>query len=245
MNADQDATDAEPMCYSGDARLILAETADSSPAERRPASKARPAGPVPLPSPHRLAGSPLARGVSRVLVEPGGGMGVKISAPFRRLSPRPCFFYRRKMAFEVKMGSWPADKVERRPVAGLVPYARNARQHTDAQVAQIAASIREWGWTNPVLLDEDSGIIAGHGRVLAAYLLGIADIPVMVARGWSEASPCLSGIWCQPQASFRRCRSRRGSTAHLDAGGGDLVAAMPAINYQRLLALDAVKPRGK
>ena len=83
--------------------------------------------------------------------------------------------------------SWPADKVERRPVAGLVPYARNARQHTDAQVAQIAASIREWGWTNPVLLDESQGIIAGHGRVLAAHMLGIADIPVMVASGWSEA----------------------------------------------------------
>jgi ParB-like nuclease domain len=87
----------------------------------------------------------------------------------------------------MKMPAWPADKVERRPVAGLVPYARNARQHTDAQVAQIAASIREWGWTNPVLVDEDSGIIAGHGRVLAAHMLGIADVPVMVARGWSEA----------------------------------------------------------
>ena len=85
------------------------------------------------------------------------------------------------------MVAWPADKVERRPVAGLVPYARNARQHTDAQVAQIAASIKEWGWTNPVLLDESQGIIAGHGRVLAAHMLGIADIPVMVARGWSEA----------------------------------------------------------
>ena len=63
---------------------------------------------------------------------------------------------------------WPADKVQRRSVAELVPYARNARTHSDAQVAQIAASIRELGWTNPVLVDEDSGIIAGHGRVLAA-----------------------------------------------------------------------------
>lgn len=83
--------------------------------------------------------------------------------------------------------TWPADAVERRPVAALVPYARNARTHSDAQVAQIAASIREWGWTTPVLVDEAGGIIAGHGRVMAARTLGIAHVPVMVARGWSEA----------------------------------------------------------
>jgi DNA modification methylase len=82
---------------------------------------------------------------------------------------------------------WPADQVERRPVAALIPYARNARTHSDEQVAQIAASIREWGWTTPILVGEDGTIIAGHGRVLAAQKLGIAEVPVMVARGWSEA----------------------------------------------------------
>jgi ParB-like chromosome segregation protein Spo0J len=82
---------------------------------------------------------------------------------------------------------WPADAVERRPVSSLIPYARNARTHSDEQVAQIAASIREWGWTVPVLVDETDGIIAGHGRVLAAKRLGLTEIPVMVARGWSEA----------------------------------------------------------
>jgi ParB-like chromosome segregation protein Spo0J len=82
---------------------------------------------------------------------------------------------------------WPADAVERRPVASLVPYARNARTHSEAQIGQIAASIREWGWTMPVLVDEVGGIIAGHGRVLAAARLGIAEVPVMIARGWSEA----------------------------------------------------------
>jgi DNA modification methylase len=82
---------------------------------------------------------------------------------------------------------WPADAVERRPLAELVPYARNARTHSAVQVAQIAASIREWGWTIPVLVAEDGGIIAGHGRVLAARSLGITDVPVMVARGWTEA----------------------------------------------------------
>jgi DNA modification methylase len=82
---------------------------------------------------------------------------------------------------------WPADKVERRAVAGLIPYARNARTHSEEQVAQIAASIREWGWTMPVLVDERAEIIAGHGRVLAAQRLGLATIPVMVARGWTDA----------------------------------------------------------
>ena len=86
-----------------------------------------------------------------------------------------------------KTQPWPADQVERRSVESLIPYARNARTHSDAQVAQIAASINEWGWTTPVLVDEHDQIIAGHGRVMAARKLGIEDVPVMVARGWTEA----------------------------------------------------------
>lgn len=82
---------------------------------------------------------------------------------------------------------WPSDTPERRSVASLIPYARNARTHSDAQVAQIAASIREWGWTNPVLIDETGGIIAGHGRVMAARKLKIEEVPCIVATGWSEA----------------------------------------------------------
>lgn len=82
---------------------------------------------------------------------------------------------------------WPADKVERRAVSYLVPYARNARTHSAEQIGQIAASIREWGWTTPVLIDETGGIIAGHGRVLAAQKLGIKDVPAMTATGWTEA----------------------------------------------------------
>jgi ParB-like chromosome segregation protein Spo0J len=77
--------------------------------------------------------------------------------------------------------------VERWPIERLIPYAKNSRTHSDAQVAQIAASMREWGWTNPVLADEAGGVIAGHARILAARQLGIADVPVMVARGWSDA----------------------------------------------------------
>ena len=69
----------------------------------------------------------------------------------------------------------------------LIPYARNARTHSDAQVAQIAASIREFGWTNPVLLDGEKGIIAGHGRVLAARKLGIDEIPCIELSHLTEA----------------------------------------------------------
>ena len=82
---------------------------------------------------------------------------------------------------------WPADKVERWAIDRLIPYAKNARTHTDAQVAAIAASIKEWGWTTPALVGEDGGLIAGHARILAARQLGIAEIPVMVAAGWTEA----------------------------------------------------------
>lgn len=82
---------------------------------------------------------------------------------------------------------WPADQVERWPLDKLTPYARNSRTHSDAQVAQIAASIKEWGWTVPVLVSEDGTLIAGHGRVMAARKLGLKEVPVMVARGWTEA----------------------------------------------------------
>jgi ParB-like chromosome segregation protein Spo0J len=83
--------------------------------------------------------------------------------------------------------AWPADQVERWPIAKLIPYARNARTHSPEQVAQIAASIREFGFTVPVLVDEAGTLIAGHGRVLGAMQLGITDVPTMVARGWTPA----------------------------------------------------------
>jgi ParB-like chromosome segregation protein Spo0J len=74
-----------------------------------------------------------------------------------------------------------------RPLGELIPYARNPRTHSDAQVAQIAASIREFGWTNPVLVDSANGIIAGHGRVLAARKLGLERVPVIELGHMSEA----------------------------------------------------------
>lgn len=85
------------------------------------------------------------------------------------------------------MTQWPADKVERWPIAKLIPNARNARTHSDAQVDQIAAAIQEWGWTSPVLVTDQGVIIAGHGRVRAATKLGLTTVPVMVASGWTKA----------------------------------------------------------
>ena len=69
--------------------------------------------------------------------------------------------------------------VEYRKVETLIPYCRNARTHSEAQVAQLAASIVEYGWTNPVLVDGDNGVISGHGRLLGARKLGLAEVPVI------------------------------------------------------------------
>ena len=85
------------------------------------------------------------------------------------------------------VSEWPGLNVVLRPVSELVAYARNAKRHNPEQIAKIAAAIREWGWTNPVLVDEAGQIIAGHGRVLAAKSLGLKEVPVAVAQGWSEA----------------------------------------------------------
>ena len=74
------------------------------------------------------------------------------------------------------------DQIEQIATAELIPYARNARTHSPAQVAGIAGSIREFGFNNPVLIDKDNGIIAGHGRVLAAQQLGLETVPCLRLR---------------------------------------------------------------
>lgn len=78
-------------------------------------------------------------------------------------------------------------QVERWPVDRLIPRATNPRTHSAQQVAQIAASIREWGWTNPILVGADNRVIAGHGRLLAARKLGMSEVPVIVLGHLSEA----------------------------------------------------------
>lgn len=74
-----------------------------------------------------------------------------------------------------------------RKLGELVPYINNARTHSDTQVAQICASIREYGWTNPVLIDENGTIIAGHGRVMAAQRMKMEQVPCIVLKGLTEA----------------------------------------------------------
>lgn len=81
----------------------------------------------------------------------------------------------------------PPLQIETLPLDALTPYARNARTHSPAQVAQIVASVREFGWTNPVLIDEAGGLIAGHGRVLAAREMGLQAVPCIRLVGLSEA----------------------------------------------------------
>ena len=74
-------------------------------------------------------------------------------------------------------------KVEYRKVEDLIPYARNARTHSDEQIAKLAASIREFGWTNPILIDGENGIIAGHGRLAAARKLNMTEVPCIELSG--------------------------------------------------------------
>jgi ParB-like chromosome segregation protein Spo0J len=78
-------------------------------------------------------------------------------------------------------------KIEQLAIDHLIPYARNSRTHSDEQVAQVAASIREFGFTNPVLVDAEGGIIAGHGRVMAARKLGLAEVPCIRLAHLTEA----------------------------------------------------------
>lgn len=78
-------------------------------------------------------------------------------------------------------------QIEHWPVDRLVPKANNPRTHTREQVAKIAASIREWGWTNPILVGEDNEVIAGHARLLAARKLDMQEVPVIVLRHLSVA----------------------------------------------------------
>jgi ParB family chromosome partitioning protein len=78
-------------------------------------------------------------------------------------------------------------EIVHKPIADLIPYANNARTHSDTQVAQIAASIKEFGFTNPILVDGTNGIIAGHGRLMAARKLGLDTVPCIELSHLSEA----------------------------------------------------------
>ncbi len=73
-----------------------------------------------------------------------------------------------------------------RTVEQLIPYERNPRTHSEAQISQIAASVKEFGWTSPILIDEGNGVIAGHGRLMAARKLGMVEVPCIILEGLTE-----------------------------------------------------------
>src|SRR6516165_1678549 len=79
-----------------------------------------------------------------------------------------------------------AQRIENWHIDRLIPWLRNPRTHSDAQVAQIAASISAFGFNNPILVDTKAGIIAGHGRLLAARKLGLTEVPVVVLDHLTE-----------------------------------------------------------
>jgi len=78
-------------------------------------------------------------------------------------------------------------QIENKKIRDLIPYANNTRTHSDEQVQQIASSIKEFGFTNPILIDEQGGIIAGHGRLMGAKLLKMDEVPTICLEGLSEA----------------------------------------------------------
>lgn len=78
-------------------------------------------------------------------------------------------------------------KIEYKDIDSLIPFSNNARTHSDDQVAQIAASIKQYGFRNPILIDENNGVLAGHGRLLASRKLGLKKVPCVVSEGMSEA----------------------------------------------------------
>src|ERR1700690_1007529 len=94
----------------------------------------------------------------------------------------------RMSATRKKLDAFPgAQRIEHWPLEKLIPYARNPRTHSDAQIAQIAASIAAFGFNNPILVDTKAGVIAGHGRLLAARKLQLAEVPVIVLDHLTEA----------------------------------------------------------
>ena len=121
---------------------------------------------------------------------------------------------------------WSASAVEARAVAALLPYAGNARTHSAEQVAQIAASILEFGFVAPVLVDEGGEIIAGHGRLLAAKSLGLDTVPTIVRAGLTEAQ----------KAAYRLADNR----IALNAGWDEALLAAEVARLQAMGEIDLV-----
>src|SRR5580704_10147352 len=104
----------------------------------------------------------------------------------------------------------PADQVERWAIDRLIAYAKNSRTHSEAQIAQLAASMKEWGWTNPVLADEAGGVIAGHARILAARQLGYGTAGSTAHRGHGRRRHGIRNRCGTRERGYRAARQRPG-----------------------------------
>ena len=81
---------------------------------------------------------------------------------------------------------WAANKITKKKVNELIPYDRNPKIHPDTQINQLANSIKEWGWTQPILIDENDQVLAGHGRLYAAQKVGLTEVPCVIAKDWTD-----------------------------------------------------------
>src|SRR4051812_17913718 len=114
--------------------------------------------------------------------------------------------------------------IEQRPIGGIVPFVGNARTHSPEQVAKIAASIKQFGFNNPILVDAEGTIVAGHGRLAAAKSLGLSDVPVVVLGHLSEAA--------------RRAYTMADNRIALDSGWDEQLLARELAFLQQAGAID-------
>lgn len=91
------------------------------------------------------------------------------------------------MSTRKRPAQWPAETMQRWPITRPKPNPKNTRVHTASQIKHLAKLIQEYGWTMPVLCDEKDNVLAGHGRLMAAAELGMVEVPVIIARGWTAA----------------------------------------------------------
>jgi len=91
------------------------------------------------------------------------------------------------LGYNMAKDQWAAEKIIKKKVKELIPYDRNPKIHPDTQIDQLANSIREWGWTQPILIDENDQVLAGHGRLYAAEQLELDEVPCVIASGWSDS----------------------------------------------------------
>ncbi|HEX6112301.1 MAG TPA: ParB/Srx family N-terminal domain-containing protein [Geminicoccaceae bacterium] len=120
-----------------------------------------------------------------------------------------------------------ADRMELWSIDRLRPYERNSRTHSETQVDQIAASLVEFGWTNPILLDENAGTLAGHGRLLAARKLGLAEVPVIRFEHLSRGTKAGRIFWPTTSSSYRRAGTMRCSPRSCVAAGRASTSGSP------------------